>query len=169
MTLSSKKTFKAAAVQASPVYYDLEASLQKAIRLVHEAASAGASLIVFPETYLPGYPFHIWLEPYGAWLRRTETYYANCPTSDGPECKTLEALAKSLDITIDRNGLFRKRPRHAVHVAVDHCARRLDCTCTETKKWNELYLAKATDPISGYTTRVLDVSGRLTAGNTTYH
>jgi nitrilase len=82
------------------VYYDLNASLEKAISLIKEAASNGASLVVFPEAYLPGYPFHIWLEPYASWLSRTEHYYANCPTADGPECKTLEALAKALDITI---------------------------------------------------------------------
>lgn len=51
---------KVAAVQAGPIYLDLQQSLAKAKTLIADAASLGAKLIVFPETWLPGYP--AWLD-----------------------------------------------------------------------------------------------------------
>jgi predicted amidohydrolase len=53
-------TVKVAIVQHPPVFLNLGGSLRKARGLVEEAAGQGAELIVFPETWLPGYP--VWLD-----------------------------------------------------------------------------------------------------------
>ncbi len=49
--------FTAAAVQATPIFLDREATIDKACELIADAGDAGADLIVFPETWVPGYPF----------------------------------------------------------------------------------------------------------------
>lgn len=43
-------------VQAAPVMFNKDACLQKALRLIEEAAKNGAELIVFPELFLPATP-----------------------------------------------------------------------------------------------------------------
>ncbi|HEX5480036.1 MAG TPA: carbon-nitrogen hydrolase family protein [Dehalococcoidia bacterium] len=49
--------YVAAAVQAAPVFMDRDATVAKACELIGEAAHAGAKLIVFPETWIPTYPW----------------------------------------------------------------------------------------------------------------
>jgi nitrilase len=46
---------KVAVVQASPVLFDREATVEKACRLAAEAAEQGARVILFPEAFVPAY------------------------------------------------------------------------------------------------------------------
>ena len=54
------RTVLAAAVQATPVFLDREATVEKVCRLAKEAAAFGAELIVLPEAFVPGYPDWVW-------------------------------------------------------------------------------------------------------------
>ena len=53
----------AAVVQATPVFLKREATVEKAVKLIDEAATMGADLIAFPEVFVPNYPEWVWRLP----------------------------------------------------------------------------------------------------------
>lgn len=52
---------KVAIVQKPPVMLDRDGTIKRTIEYIEEVAGEGADLAVFPETYIPGYPFWAWL------------------------------------------------------------------------------------------------------------
>ncbi|WP_420395033.1 carbon-nitrogen hydrolase family protein [Nioella sp.] len=87
--------FTAAAVQASPVFLDAPRTAEKAAGLIAEAAANGASLVVFPEVFIPGYPYWNWItDPVtgGAWF---EKLVRASVFADGPEIGVIRDAAKA--------------------------------------------------------------------------
>lgn len=90
---------KAAVVQAAPVLFDREATVEKACRLTDEAAAQGAGLILFPEAFVPAYPRGLTFgtrvgsrSPEGrlTW----QAYWANAVDVPGPATAALGAAAR---------------------------------------------------------------------------
>jgi nitrilase len=69
--------FKVAAVQAAPSFLDLETGVRRVAGYIEEAAKAGAKLVVFPETWMPGYPNHIWLGSVAWGMQFVGRYFEN--------------------------------------------------------------------------------------------
>ncbi|MBC2642626.1 MULTISPECIES: carbon-nitrogen hydrolase family protein [unclassified Rhodococcus (in: high G+C Gram-positive bacteria)] len=106
--------FTAAAVQASPVYLDPAATVDKAVGLIHEAAAAGAALIAFPEVFVPGYPYWNWtMNPVkgGEWFERLYKAAIDIP---GPHLDTLRAAAAATKTTVVIG--VNERGRHSLGV-----------------------------------------------------
>ena len=99
--MAAFQTFKLAAVQAAPVYFDRKASTEKACELIAQAAGRGASLAAFGETWLPGYPYFVWLDlPYQLWETIRADYLASAVTIPGPETDQLCAAARDAGIDV---------------------------------------------------------------------
>ena len=97
------ETFRIAAVQAAPVFLDLEATIEKACRLIEEAAKGGAKLIAFPEAFVPGYPLWVWFIPSGKTHPLRALYarlHANAVSIPGPEVGRLADAAGDLGVTV---------------------------------------------------------------------
>ena len=97
---ASHPKFRAAAIQAAPVFLDLDASIDKAIRLIAEAAGNGAKLIAFPETFLPGYPWFIWLDSPAWGMQFIQRYHDNSLVYGSAQADRLAQAAKDHDITV---------------------------------------------------------------------
>ncbi len=79
MTTSS--VVRVAAVQAAPVILDAEATVDKAVRLIGEAAELGAQLAVFPECFFSLYPQEPWNDVDAVLWER---FYASSMEVPGP-------------------------------------------------------------------------------------
>ena len=84
---------RVAAVQAAPVFLDVDASIDKAISLMARAADKGVNLIAFPETWIPGYPWWIWLDSPAGGMAFVQRYHDNSLSLDSPEFRRLGAAA----------------------------------------------------------------------------
>jgi nitrilase len=92
---------RAAAVQAEPVVLDRERTVEKACRLIAEAAKQGAGLVVFPEAFIPCYVnASVWgrgMARFGsdaakrAWAR----LWQNSVEIPGPETEALGKAARA--------------------------------------------------------------------------
>jgi predicted amidohydrolase len=94
------RIFKAAAVQAAPIFLDASATIEKACALAREAARAGAELVAFPEVFVAGYPYWNWyLSPLegSPWFARLQQSSVQVP---GPEVDKLCAEAATLGVYI---------------------------------------------------------------------
>src|SRR4051794_40263608 len=60
---SPRATLTVAAVQATPAYLDRAGTLDIVIDEIVKAAAGGADLVVFPESFVPGYPDWVWRRP----------------------------------------------------------------------------------------------------------
>lgn len=61
--MSQKTPIKIAAIQDAPVFMNLEATVEKTCTLIKEAAEAGASCVLFPESFISAYPDWVWTVP----------------------------------------------------------------------------------------------------------
>ncbi|PSN68107.1 carbon-nitrogen hydrolase [Corynespora cassiicola Philippines] len=89
---------KVAVTQHEPVWLDLDASVDKACRLIEEAASNGAKLVAFPEVWIPGYPFWIWARPVDP--PTTTHYIKNSLRYDSPQIARLQTAARQSNIAV---------------------------------------------------------------------
>jgi len=107
--------FKAAVVQAAPEFMNIDAGVDKAIALMQQAAVGGASIIAFPECWLPGYPWWIWLAAPAHNIKYLQSYHANCMVIGDDSFNKLAAAAKENQIMLSMG--FSERDHGSLYVA----------------------------------------------------
>ena len=97
------ETVRIAVIQTAPVIFDKDATIDKIARLVPEAASRGAKLVVFPEAFIPCYPRGM---SFGSNVgKRTlegrkdfRRYYENSISVPGPDSDRLARIAADSEV-----------------------------------------------------------------------
>lgn len=92
--------FKAAAVQTSPVFLNVDKTIEKAISFIKEASSNGAQLIAFPEVFIAGYPYWNWIMTPVQGSKWYEQLYKNSVAVTDEAMKPLFQAAKEFNMHI---------------------------------------------------------------------
>lgn len=93
-----------AVIQKVPAFLNKEQTIARAVASVAEAAAGGARLVIFTETFIPGYPAWIWrLRPGGDWALSEELYqrlWTNAVDLETDDLAPLLVAAKTHQVTI---------------------------------------------------------------------
>ncbi len=75
--MNLNKPVKVAVAQVSPEYMDKEGTIDKACGAIEKAGKKGSELIIFPETFVPGYPYWRGVTPGSRWASFMVEYQKN--------------------------------------------------------------------------------------------
>lgn len=98
--MSTPRVFKAAAVQAAPAFLDLDAGVDKSLALMSQAREQDVELLAFPETWLPGYPWFIWLGAPAWALQYIPRYVENSLEIGSPQWHRLLDGAREHELAV---------------------------------------------------------------------
>jgi nitrilase len=95
---------KVAVIQKPPVLLDRAGTIGKAVEAIDEAADAGASLLVFPEAWIPGYPTWVWRLKPGADMTLSGELHArlrqNAVNIERGDLQPLQAAVRRREVTV---------------------------------------------------------------------
>ncbi|CZR61885.1 probable nitrilase [Phialocephala subalpina] len=94
------QTIRLGAVQARPIWFDLQGTVQKTIDLIHEAGQKGINVLGFPEVWIPGYPWDIWIQSVPQNTQMVHRYMANSLSINSPEMEAIKTAVKEAGIFV---------------------------------------------------------------------
>ena len=95
-----KKIIKAAAVQIAPILEDRQATTDKVCAYIQEAGENGADIIVFPETFIPNYPYFSFVKPPMLSGKDHLKLYDEAVEIPGPVTDQVGAMAKKWGMVV---------------------------------------------------------------------
>lgn len=98
--MSPRRELRVAAVQTTPAYLDRDATLAVAAEHIAGAGAEGADLVVFPESFVPGYPDWVWRQnPWSdaEWYARFQDQAVD---TTGPDLDKARAAAEAAGVWV---------------------------------------------------------------------
>ncbi|MRX06659.1 Nit6803 family nitriliase [Pseudoduganella sp. FT25W] len=97
---TTKKTVRAAAVQIAPDFDSADGTLAKVLQAIADAAAQGAELVVFPETFVPYYPYFSFVRPPFQAGAEHLLLYERAPTVPGPVTDAVASAAREHGVVV---------------------------------------------------------------------
>ncbi|MEO1402031.1 MAG: Nit6803 family nitrilase [Cyanobacteria bacterium J06635_1] len=91
---------RAAAVQISPVLHSQSGTMEKVLKAIENAAKEGAELVVFPETFVPYYPYFSFVLPAVLMGKEHLKLYEESVEVPGPVTEAISRAAKTHQMVI---------------------------------------------------------------------
>lgn len=98
--MSDTKVIRAAAVQISPVLYSRDGTTEKVLEAIAHAATEGVQIIVFPETFVPYYPYFSFVQPPVLMGKSHMQLYEEAVTVPGAVVDAISRAARSYQMVI---------------------------------------------------------------------
>jgi nitrilase len=98
--MAESTTVRVAAVQIAPDLDTAGGTLSKVLAAIAEAADKGARLAVFPETFVPWYPYFSFVHPPVLTGAEHIRLYDNAVVVPGPVTEAVSAMARRRDIVV---------------------------------------------------------------------
>ena len=99
--MATSETVRVAAIQATPVVLDVDATIDKAVGLLAEAAGEGARLAALPETFVSIYPSNAWAKAapsFSGWDELWERMWESAVDVRGPHVARLVEACREHDL-----------------------------------------------------------------------
>ncbi|KAI5858218.1 putative nitrilase [Durotheca rogersii] len=132
------------AVQAEPVWLDLNGSVDKTISLIEAAAADGVQVLGFPEVWIPGYPWSIWTSSVIDNTHIIHDYMANSMPRDSAHMERILAAVRKAGMFVvlgysERDGASLYMAQSFISPAgeIVHHRRKIKPTHVERTIWGE--------------------------------
>ncbi|KAH6673031.1 putative nitrilase [Halenospora varia] len=99
-TKPKEETVRLGAVQAEPIWLDLQGTVAKTIKIIQDAGTKGINVLGFPEVWIPGYPWNIWTQSIPQNKAMLHKYMANSMSIESPEMEAIRAAVKEAGIFV---------------------------------------------------------------------
>ncbi|MEL7068585.1 MAG: Nit6803 family nitrilase [Cyanobacteria bacterium J06581_3] len=94
------RTVRAAAVQLFPVLYSRFGTMEKVLKAIDDAAKEGVQLIVFPETFVPYYPYFSFVLPPVLMGKAHMQLYEEAVEVPGPVTEAVSQAARTHEMVV---------------------------------------------------------------------
>ena len=98
--MPTPKIIRAAAVQIAPVLHSRDGTMEKVIAAISSAADQGAQLVVFPETFVPYYPYFSFISPPVVMGGEHMKLYEEAVTVPSAATEAVATLARDREIVV---------------------------------------------------------------------